>query len=367
MWKEIQPNGKCKYIERYLDPVTLTQKKVSVTLDKDTKSNQKLAYKELQDRIASLVASNGSKINLKSLAKSYYTYQEKMVKINTATRNKGVLERLIKIIGANSLVDNLTVGYIEQRLFTVTSDPVTLNGYYTRLRAMFRWGFDRELHDNYRITKLKPFPEEISKKERIQDKYLEQEELTKLIDGLNEIHWSMITRFLVLSGLRIGEFCALNDEDVDIDNRVIKVYKTYNFRNNIIQSAKTLESNRDVYMQDELIQVVKEIKHYMKLCRVSVGFRNNIFFSLNGERMKHDAYNKYLKENSERILGKRVTPHTLRHTHASLLAAKGMSIDSIQRRLGHSNSKVTKEVYIHITSELKKQDAEAIQQIKLGI
>lgn len=367
MWKEVQPNGKCKYIERYTDPITGKQKKASITLAKDTPSNYKLAYKELQNKIGSLASSDSLKIDLKSLCASYYAYQEKMVKMVTYKRNVGTLNHLKTLLGEHSIVDNLTIGYIEQKLFEHTSDPVTLNGYYMRLKALFKWGFERELHDNYRITKLKPFPEDTSKKERIKDKYLEKSELDKFINGIKEPHWQLVARFLVLSGLRMGEFCALDDKDVDIKNRLIYVNKNYDYRNKVITTTKTFESNREVYMQEELLQVAKEIKHYMKLRKVSIGFRTDIFFSLYGEHLSHFAFNKYLRENSEKIIGRRITPHALRHTHASLLAANGMDIEAIQRRLGHSNSKITKEVYIHTTSELKKRDADAISRISLGI
>lgn len=367
MWKEVQPNGKCKYIERYTDPITGKQKKASITLAKDTPSNYKIAYKELQNKIGSLASSDSLKIDLRTLADNYYAYQKVHVKTCTYKRNKGVLNNLISYLDESAIVDNLTRAYINQKLFEHTRDHVTLNGYYTRLRAMFRWGYDEELHDNIKITRLKPFEEEISKKERIKDKYLEQRELNKLIDGLDVVHWQLIARFLVLSGLRIGEFMALNDDDVDIKTKTIYVSKNYDHINKLITTPKTLESKRELYMQDELLQVAKEIKHYMKLRKVSIGFRTDIFFSLDGDYMKHGAFNKYLRENSEKIIGRRITPHALRHTHASLLAAKGMSLEAIQRRLGHSNSKITKEIYIHVTEELKKRDADAISKISLGI
>ena len=41
----------------------------------------------------------------------------------------------------------------------------------------------------------------------------------------------------------------------------------------------------------------------------------------------------------------------------------GVPIDTIQRRLGHESSKVTKEIYLHITEKLKKVDNEKIAQV----
>lgn len=42
-----------------------------------------------------------------------------------------------------------------------------------------------------------------------------------------------------------------------------------------------------------------------------------------------------------------------------------MDIDAISRRLGHEDSKVTKEIYLHITQKLKDRDNEKIAKIKI--
>ncbi|MFR8313824.1 MAG: hypothetical protein ACLVBP_16545 [Ruminococcus sp.] len=43
------------------------------------------------------------------------------------------------------------------------------------------------------------------------------------------------------------------------------------------------------------------------------------------------------------------------HTHASLLLEQGISIDTISRRLGHENSDVTREIYLHVTKSYRKK------------
>ena len=93
---------------------------------------------------------------------------------------------------------------------------------------------------------------------------------------------------------------------------------------------------------------------------------NVVFFpGSKSERIEFDCYAKYLRENSERIIGRRITPHTLRHTHASLLMEQGIDIDTISRRLGHSNSRVTREIYLHVTKKLKEKENARLKNIKL--
>jgi integrase len=65
------------------------------------------------------------------------------------------------------------------------------------------------------------------------------------------------------------------------------------------------------------------------------------------------------------VLGRRITAHALRHTHASLLLAEGIDIDTISRRLGHENSKVTKEIYLHVTQKIIESDNEKLSKVNI--
>lgn len=50
-----------------------------------------------------------------------------------------------------------------------------------------------------------------------------------------------------------------------------------------------------------------------------------------------------------------LTPHSLRHTHTSLLAEAGVALEQIMERLGHSGNQITKNIYLHIMKEMKKE------------
>lgn len=60
MWSEKLPNGKVRFVERYEDPLTGAQKKISVTMDKDTASARKQAQAALQDKISTKVDNPGT-------------------------------------------------------------------------------------------------------------------------------------------------------------------------------------------------------------------------------------------------------------------------------------------------------------------
>ena len=81
--------------------------------------------------------------------------------------------------------------------------------------------------------------------------------------------------------------------------------------------------------------------------------------------MSYGAYSNFIREATERELDHRISPHKLRHTHASLLAAAGMTPEQIARRLGHSKSDVTKDIYIHVTEQVVENDNKKLDNISL--
>lgn len=60
-------------------------------------------------------------------------------------------------------------------------------------------------------------------------------------------------------------------------------------------------------------------------------------------------------------LNTKLTPHLLRHTYTSLLAEAGVSLPQIMECIGHKDEDTTKNVYLHVTKEIKK---EAFQKFK---
>ena len=176
----------------------------------------------------------------------------------------------------------------------------------------------------------------------------------------------MLTEFLALSGLRCGEAFALERSDIDLEGKVIHVTKTYNSQLDLVSPAKTDNSIDDVVIQPQLEAVIRRIQKYMKQQQLRNNYRTNLFFSDEaGQHIHYFAYNKYLKAVTRKTLGRSLTPHSLRHTHASLLFEQGFSVDEVARRLRHGDSQITREVYIHVTEKLKEKDAEKLKAVTL--
>ncbi|WLR48145.1 tyrosine-type recombinase/integrase [Halobacillus litoralis] len=62
-------------------------------------------------------------------------------------------------------------------------------------------------------------------------------------------------------------------------------------------------------------------------------------------------------------LNSELTPQSLRHTRTSLLAEAGVSLEQIMDRRGHSDDQITKDVYLHVTQEIKKEASQKFSEL----
>lgn len=371
MWAEPQKNGKVKFVERYEHPLTGESHKVSVVMDKDTASTRKLAQEALQDKIADKVANVTSavkkdQIRLYELVELYNTSQQLENRSSTCTRNKFAAKSLMRILGKDIIVERITAGYVKEKLAAENEKSGTTNERITRLKALIRWGYQNDYIADIRwLDKLNKLRDD-EKAKKLEDKYLEGEELKLLLNNMEVLKWRLLTEFAALSGLRIGEAIALTDKAVNIQERSISVRMTYDPVNHTVSPPKTASSAREVYMQDELYALCRRIKVLMKEERMGCGYRTDLFMSdVNGDYLSYYSYNKYLKEISARVVHKNATTHFLRHTHVALMAEQGIPLDVISRRLGHSSCKVTQNIYFHVTEKLKEKDNQQIKEIKI--
>lgn len=367
MWVEKEPKtGKIRYCERFKNYLTGKMVKVSVTYDKDTAKNRKDAQNVLAEKISVRMAPVEKQFSLTQLIDEYRVDQKKIVKASTYKRNYSALEAVKQILSPDIIVEHMTARYVRTRLLETGKANSTLNEYLKRFKAMIRWAYRSELITSPDLAdKIKPFPD-VSPQQRIEEKYMEADELQLVIKAMDHPLWPLITSFLALSGLRIGELTALNKKDIDLKAGVIHVNKTYDPNNKIITSAKTIASMEDVYIQPQLEKVIHQINVQMLRQKMRYRYKSSLFVcSTDGSFMGYAAYEKYLKETTLRIIGRELTPHSLRHTHASLLFEKGFSLEEVARRLRHGNSMVTKQIYIHVTKKLREKDAEKLRSTTL--
>lgn len=354
MYTQKMKNGKTRFFESYLDPLTMERKTVSVTLDKNTSQSRKTAQEALSARIRELQGASYEQthITLQELAEAYRAGRAPYLREQTLDAHMYTIKGAVDLLGPKTVVNHLTAGYVLRRFDVDPHSATWKNEKLKRFRTMLRWGKKRGLvKDIAWLDELEKYDD--SQKDRRADKYLEKEELERLVKAMEVYHHKILTIFLVLTGLRIGEALALTPEDVDLDERVIHVTKTYIPTKKRIGPTKTDGSTRDVFIQDEMLPVLATMKAGEHL------------FEADGHPVAYAAYRKYLAEISEKAIGRKIVPHALRHTHTSLMAAAGVPLETIARRLGHADSKITREIYFHVTKQMVDRDRKLLNEANL--
>lgn len=350
-----------KYIfyETYTDYLTGETKKVTVSMPDCKRPTQRMAKEILREKMEKAELEKTADRTLGELFDDYVKFQKRTIKKSTWMRNEYTCRKVVERIGRKAICSRLTSGTIIKAL---PENPTTYNNTLIRVKAMLRWGYENDYLDDIRfLDKIKRLPDK-SDREKVTDKFLESDDLQFLTQMMTVERWKLFTQFLALTGMRSGEAIALLREDVDLRARLIRVNKTYGHNTKEVTSTKTFDSTRDVYIQDELVPVITQIHRWrMKYCGGSPIF----FPDLGGGYIDLRVYEKYFAENTEAVLKRHLTPHCLRHTHASLCFEQGMSLEAVSLRLGHSDSRITKEIYTHVTDKKKAEYNSQLDRVTL--
>lgn len=220
--------------------------------------------------------------------------------------------------------------------------------------------FDGKIHRDF-TQSVKLVYDETKSRETV---WLNAKQTQIVIDDLVEslkTSQRPISRYMVLAdlltGLRIGELMALTWEDIDLKHGNIDVNKSWDYVNDKNRTTKTKSSNRVIAINSLLIDQLKQL-HEFQSVKNNVRPKTQIFLNNNHQISSVAALNKQvrnvLKECEIDIPDFHF--HSLRHTHASYLLFKGVSIFAISQRLGHSNVQITMSVYSHVISEMKNKE-----------
>ena len=151
------------------------------------------------------------------------------------------------------------------------------------------------------------------------------------------------------TGMRIGEIFALRWDNIDLDNRIIHVKeniseaKDEEGRVHIIQDTpKTVNSVGDIDISETLCKILSEIRAFASP-------DNGIVFSTKaGTYIAPSNFGRVWRKLLKNLgMDGKYKIHEFRHTHATMLIAKGINIVSVSKRLGHASTQTTLNVYAH--------------------
>lgn len=172
-------------------------------------------------------------------------------------------------------------------------------------------------------------------------------------------------RFILQTGLRTGELVGLKWEDIDFENKTLKVQRTMEYRYSVgtwrVGEPKSKSGYRSIPLTDEAIRILKVQKEKNKKIKViSMEWSEQIFLCRKGEPVKNSTYDSALFKICDKAEIKRFSMHVLRHTFATRCIEGGMMPKTLQKILGHSNIGITMNLYVHITEEEKQREIDLV-------
>ena len=182
--------------------------------------------------------------------------------------------------------------------------------------------------------------------------------------SIYRLGWAYV--LLMYSGLRVGELCALTWRDIDFESKTITVNKNAVEirceeegapRTRLItqNSTKTKSGNRIVPLTERARLALSELKKV-------TGEYEHIIVSSNGQRIRPARLDRTFYKILAAVGIEQKGVHALRHTFATMLFYNGCDVKIVSELLGHSNTKITENIYIHLIQQQKVKAISAIDQ-----
>jgi len=278
----------------------------------------------------------------------------------TRKRKESVIKNHIKpLLGPYKLsqLDKTTYKREFINKLSESHSPGSVRLFHQHFRTIINAAVDNEIIPRNRLTKIS-IPND---NESINENFLTPEELRIFLKTAKEnepIHYYTLILLLAFTGLRRGEALGLYWSNIDFDSKTVTVERTRD--NNSIRTPKTKNSYRTILMDDK---VTEQLKHYLIWCK-QIMFQNGkhlkqddfIFISQYSSPLSDDVVTYAVDRIAKKAKIKRITPHGLRHSHATILMRERIPIKIIADRLGNT-PKTILSVYGH---SLKEMESEAV-------
>lgn len=214
-------------------------------------------------------------------------------------------------------------------------------------------------------------------------KYLERAELSSFLAAARQSDIDIdgpVFITLAYTGVRVGELCALKWKDINFVDRTLTITKTLYMPSNNAQkyellTPKTKKSRRVLEIDAVVIAELEAHRFKQNIIRMEhrdIYKDNDFIFACAKKNFGYPAPAHSVRRAMKRLLqiaglDLSLSPHSLRHTHTSLLAEAGVSLEEIMERLGHANDIMVRRIYLHVTKVMKSEASRKFSELMSGI
>lgn len=260
--------------------------------------------------------------------------------------------------------ENIIQDYICELLniiSTKTKDKLSMNTIHSIVQVLkngLKLAFDLKLITKNPILNIK-LPKVIEK-EVTALTIDEQKKVEKYCLKSKRINYIGIILCLY-TGIRLGELLALTWEDIDFNKQLMHIRKTsYSIKidnqyKTIIDTPKTIKSNRIIPIPNKLLTLLLEYKMYSN--------SNYLISNNKNEIVENRSYQRTFKSILNKCHIKDYSFHSLRHTFATRALEIGVDIKTLSEILGHTNVSITLNRYAHSLFEYKVLEMNRIAEL----
>jgi integrase len=197
------------------------------------------------------------------------------------------------------------------------------------------------------------------------------EEVRTFLDALRADRLHACFAFAVMTGMRRSELLALKWQDIDLASGQVSVR-----RGLVAVGADVHEGTpksgraRTVAIDREAVALLKRHRAAQLEERMAWGEAwtdtGRVFTREDGQALRPSTVTQTFDRRVARLPVPRIRFHDLRHSHATLLLARGTHPKVVQERLGHSSIQITLDVYSHIAPGMQQDAAALIGALVLG-
>ncbi len=276
-----------------------------------------------------------------------YLSIEKNSSHNTIVKYKADLNKLCLYLNNNCGINNIepvTISHLRQYLEYIKNtgklSSSTVANKIAVIKSFFKYLYEQGSLDKNPASLLK-----MPRRHKKIPKFLNDIELAKLLSAPDRVAGKrskkfklrdkLILNLLAFGGLRKSELLNLNWDDINLGSKYLIV------RNGKNKTDRMIPLHENVY---ELLEGYLSKRLPLKCEALIIGERDKRL----GISSLELIFKKYIKLSG--LSGKKYTLHSLRHTFATRLLNKNVSLVKIKNLLGHRSIEST-EIYLHTTSK----------------
>lgn len=268
----------------------------------------------------------------------FESHKKKIKPSHAKTCAENLNNHLLGFFGNNKLKEiDFTLVEKFQHSLSKKLKPQTINAKVRQLGKMLKDAVKRKL-----IIAVPEFPEPLPAQAYDWD-YLTEEECRLLLSKIDVTRDYTLFLFAIRTGMRLGEILALKWKNIQFHSGLYgRVHVKQTYVQGEFVPPKTKSSIRFVPLSKDIAEALKVHRAQSKPNPLNLVFTNEVNGILDGSRV-YKRLQKYLK----RVGLRSIRFHDLRHTAASILATKSVSLQRIKELLGHSTINMT-ERYAHL-------------------